>query len=360
MNAFERHQAIIHGQHPDKIGVMAATGLRTGSQGGIYRRLAARGLCLRHIVPPHRPFFSFPGAVNPFLPDVIYTQKVYYQKGHWQIQHILDTPVGTVDSIASRNLEIDVSSNSPLTHFIKEPADWDVINDVFRKMLNALQPNYEEMSRDQDEMGTTGYTIGLIDKTPFQRAWIELASLERTVYDCLDRPEGFLQYLEIQEAYHRKVAEIAAGCPSDLILINDNITNTISPKYYREFCTAYYQIYAEALDGTGKALAVHHDGLLRHLMGEIEKAPFTVLNSFTVPPSGDISLAEAKANWPGKIPFVNMPPHLAWSSPHEIRQEYSRIVEAWGNTGMVLVHVEDFPLPQVELHLKIIMDVCGY
>ncbi len=360
MNAFERHQAIIHGETPDKVGVMAATGLRTGPQGGMYRRLAAQGLCLRHIVPPHQPFFSFPGSVNPFLKDIVYSQRVYFQKSHWQIQHTLETPVGTVNAIASRNLEIDVSSDSPLTHFVKNPEDWDVINYVFREMTTALKPNYEEMLRDQDSLGTSGYTIAFIDKTPFQRAWIELASLERTVYDCADRPEGFLEYLEIQETYHKKVAEIAADCPTDLVLINDNITNTISPKYYREFCTAYYQIYAEAFQGTGKVLAVHHDGLLKRLSHEIADAPFSIVDSFTVPPSGDLSLAEAKASWPGKIPFVNLPPHLAWSSPEELRREYGGIVDTWGDTGMVIVHVEDFPLPQVEIHLQAVMDVCGY
>jgi hypothetical protein len=360
MNAFERHQAIIHGELPDKVGVMAATGLRTGSQGGMFRRLAARGLCLRHIVPPHRPFFSFPGSVNPFLEEVVYSQKFYHHRGHWQIEHTLKTPVGTVNSIASRNLEIDVSSDSPLTHFIKDPADWDVINYVFQEMTAALEPNYEAMERDQDELGASGYTIAFIDKTPFQRAWIELASLERTVFDCVDRPDGFLEYLEIQETYHRKVAEIAAGCPSDLVLINDNITNTISPRYYREFCTPYYQIYTDALRGTDKILAVHHDGLLSQLRVEIASAPFQVVDSFTVPPSGDLDLAEVKAFWPGKIPFVNLPPHLAWSSPEELRLEYAGIVDAWGDTGMVIVHVEDFPLPQVEIHLNAVLDVCGY
>ena len=66
------------------------------------------------------------------------------------------------------------------------------------------------------------------------------------------------------------------------------------------------------------------------------------------------------ACWPGKIPFINLPPHLAWSSPEELREEYAKIVDTWGDTGMVIVHVEDFPLPQVETHLKAVMDVCGY
>jgi hypothetical protein len=307
--AFERHQTIIHGGTPDKVGVMAATGLRSGSQGGVYRRLVKRGLCLRNIVPPHQPAFFYPGAINPFLNDVVYTQQIYAEGDHWNIRHILETPVGTVESIASRNLDVDVSSDSPQTHFVKEPQDWHVVNYLFRRMLQEMRPNYDEMARDQDELGETGYTIAFIDKTPYQRAWIELASLERTVFDCVDKPDEFLEYLEIQKAYHTRVAEIAAECPSDLVLVNDNITNTISPRYYEEYCSATYQLYADAFQGTDKILAVHHDGLLAHLKEEIAVSPFQIVDSLTVPPSGDVSMSEARTMWPGKIPFVNLPPH---------------------------------------------------
>lgn len=360
MNAFERHQSIIHGEDPEKVGVMAATGLRTGSQGGIYRRLVPRGLCLRSIVTPHRPSFSFPGNVNPYLSDVIYSQKFYYHEGHWEIKHTLETPVGTVDSIAARSLDVSVSSDSPQTHFVKDPENWHVINYVFRRMIEEIRQNYEEMERSQDELGVDGYTIAFIDKTPFQRAWIELASLERTVYDCIDMPEGFLEYLEVQELYHKRIAEITAGCPSDLVLINDNITNTISPKYYQQYCSPYYQIYTDAFEGTEKVLAVHHDGLLGHLKEEIGGAPFQVVDSFTVPPSGDVSLTEARKLWPGKILFVNLPPHLAWKSRDELRSEYAKIVDEWGSKCMVILHVEDFPLEQVEIHLSAALDACGY
>jgi len=43
---------------------------------------------------------------------------------------------------------------------------------------------------------------------------------------------------------------------------------------------------------------------------EIREAPFKVVESFTVPLVGDVSLTEAKSIWPDKILFVNCLPHL--------------------------------------------------
>jgi len=360
MNAFERFSAIIQGEEPDLVGVMAATGLRRGSQGGIYQRFADRGLCLRDIVPPHQPFFTFPGCQNPYITDIVYTRKDYYQNGNWHEKHILDTPMGSISSVVRRNLEIDVSSGAPHEHFIKEEKDWDVTNYLFKRIIEHLRPNYSEMERNQDAFGSRGLTLALIDRTPYQRAWIELASLEQTVLSCYDPSPGFKEYVELQIQYHQKVAEIAAGCPSDLVLINDNITNTISPTFYREYCIPVYQIYQDAFIGTNKILAVHHDGLLNSLSAEISTAPFQIVDSFTLPPSGDVPLKEVKSSWKGKTLFINLPPFLAYEPEDRLSVIYKKVIDEWGSKKIAFVHVEDYPLEQVETHLKVLLDVCGY
>jgi hypothetical protein len=60
------------------------------------------------------------------------------------------------------------------------------------------------------------------------------------------------------------------------------------------------------------------DGLIAHLKGEISEAPFDIVDSFTVPPVGNMSLSEVKTLWPKKIVSVNLPPHLAHSGRHEV------------------------------------------
>lgn len=360
MNAHERVKATIHEEIPDKISLFASTSLSLGSKGAIFQKLIDRGMCRRLDVPTHKPSFSPPESMNLYLKDVAYTVRHYYSDGNWQLKHTYETPIGTIEAIAAKNLDLGVRGDNFQSHFIKEPRDWLVINFIFQKLLDNLQPNHKEIQRVKEELGGEGYVIGLVERTPFQRGWIEFASIERLVVDCKNQPDEFLAFLELQYAYHQKIAEFAAECPTDLILVDDNITNVISPTYYEQYCIPFYKLYCDQIKSVNKKLAVHHDGLLHHLKDQIAKAPFEVIDSLTAPPSGDVPLADARKEWPGKIAFINIPPHLVYKEDSELRDEYTKIIDAWGSDMMAFTHVEYLPYDRIEPHLSAILDVCGY
>ena len=360
MTPYERHLAVINGEEPDRVDVVFAAGLRGGPNHGMLKRLTARGMGITHIVPPYKPMYFFDFMINPFIEEIAYSQKYFSEDHVWKIKHVYETPVGSVDSIVGINPDDNVLSHSPETFFVKKVEDWAVINYIFEKMIAALAPNYDEMIGDQADLGTDGTTIGNVDKTPFQRAWIEVAGIERTSYDSIEKPALFLEYLDIQHRFHQKAAEITAGCPAMHITLIDNITNIISPKFYREYCMPYYDIYTQALAGTGKKFAVHHDGLLRHIREEIHQSSFDILDSFTVPPVGNISLSEAQEFFPEKVLAVNLPPHLAFASKKELHEGYERILAEHGKKCLIIEHVEDLPEQSLENHLTAALDVCGY
>ncbi len=360
MTPYERHLAVINGEEPDRVDVQFATGLRGGPNHGMLKRLTARGMGITTIVPPYKPMYFFDHMINPFLKDVSYSQKYYSENGIWLIQHKYETPVGSIDSIVGINPNDNLLTHSSRTHFVEEVEDWVVINYIFKQMIDALKPNYDEIAGDQADLGDGGTTIAVVDKTPFQRAWIELASMERTAYDFIEKPAEFLEYIDIQHRFHQKAAEITAECPAQHITLIDNITNIISPKNYREYCMPYYDIYTRALSGTGKKFAVHFDGLLRHIHEEIRESSFDILDSFTVPPTGNISLTEAKEFFPEKILAVNLPPHLAFASMDELHEGYQQILDDHGSKCLIIEHVEDLPEAALEKHLIAALDVCGY
>jgi hypothetical protein len=105
---------------------------------------------------------------------------------------------------------------------------------------------------------------------------------------------------------------------------------------------------------------VHLDGLLRHIHEEINESSFDILDSLTVPPTGNISLTEAKEFFPGKILAVNLPPHLAFASMDELHEGYQKILDEHGSKCLIIEHVEDLPEAALEKHLTAALDVCGY
>ncbi len=360
MTPYERHLAILHNEEPDKVDVVAAAGLRTGPQGGWVRRLMRRGMGVTHIVPPYKPMFFFDTIVNPYVKGIEYSQTYYFENGVWRTRHRFNTPVGEIASVIGGNPGLGLATGHVCEPFIKERKDWKVINYLFRSMHEEMRPNHREVQMDQEDLGDSGVTIGVIDKTPFQRLWIELSSLEDAIYAVIDQQSEFLEFLDVQYTFHKKAAEICAASPAVHFELIDNITNTISPDLYREYCIPVYKLYTDAFKGTGKKLAVHHDGLMATLKNEMAEAPFDIIDSFTIPPVGDVTLTEAKRLWPDKLIFINLPPHLAHSNKAEIRKGYEEILKEWGSKKLVIEHVEDMPEEVLELHLNSALDVCGY
>jgi hypothetical protein len=360
MHARERHLAVLMGQEPDRVDIVIAEGLRKGPTGGLLRRLSARGVGITHLVPPYRPNFLYDFSINPELEEVVYSKTFYIEGGVNKCRHTFDTPIGSIWSVTGEHRNNEVQTSSPIIPFIKSKADWSVLNYIFREMANHIRPNYKEMELDQEDLGESGFTIAVLDKTPFQRAWIEVASLEEAISGAMDETEEFLGFVDIQKEIHKKAAEIAAGCPSPHVLLIDNITNIISPKLYQKYCQPFYKIYSDCFRGTNKKLAIHFDGLFRHLINVMRDSTFDIIDSFTVPPTGNVSIAEVKRLLPDKQIFVNLPPHLAFSDPTELRKGYSRIVDDWGSKVLTIEHVEDMPPETLESHFMAALDVCGY
>ena len=366
MNPRERMMAVLNGEEPDKTPIVAFDFTRIGSQGGWLRRLIKRGLGIARFLSPYRPTYwkrGDYGDMNFHLQDVKYTQIYYVEEGLRKIRHSLETPVGTVTGVVAMNPvgEVPLLRGAQQEYFVKERSDWRVMNYIFKGILNNLSPNYEAFKREEDELGDTGLCYGFVEKTPFQRAWVELASLERTIVDFEEKPEELQEFLEIQRQLHLKQAEIAAESPIKFIDILEHVTNVISPRYYREYCLPYYEIYRKALQGTGKLLGAHMDGQFGHLKKEISETPLNVIESFTVPPVGDVSIREAKSLWPDKILFINCPPHVNNGTPEEVRGAYEAILkENGGKKGLLIEHSEDMPLDKIETNLSIALDVFGY
>ena len=103
------------------------------------------------------------------------------------------------------------------------------------------------------------------------------------------------------------------------------------------------------------------DGRLGNLRKEIAETPIDAVESFSVPPTGDLTLAEARSIWPGKMIFVNTASHLAWAEPEEVRRFYEALAEEWGSKkGLLLELSEQLPLETVEAHMSAALDAFGY
>lgn len=356
----ERVMAVLNGEEPDKIPLMCYDFLRQGSQGGWIRRLQERGLGIWKFATAHKPGLFMAPSWFPFLFEDVSRQEIHYiEEGVYKIRIVVETPVGTTTSVMRWN-PIPFALPSTEEFFVKEPSDWRIWTFIFKRALDHLAPNYEEMQYMNDEMGEGGVLYTAVGKTPFQRAWVGLAGPERALVDFHEQPEELQEWVEGQFEYHKRIAEIVAGAPAIAVYVDilDHITDMTPPKYYRKYCMPFYEMWRNTLEGTGKVFGIHMDGRFGHLKKEIAEAAFKVIESYTVPPVGDVSISEAREIWPDKYFFVNPPPNLNFAEPEEIRNAFRGLVQEAGNRkGFLFEHSEEIPLERVELYLNAIQDV---
>ena len=363
MTPKERMMAVLNGEEPDKIPVCVYAAMLSQYPGGWYRRLKERGLGIMRPAGFYRPVWALTAArPNPHLPDVKYTRTDYIEKGVWKCRLTYDTPIGSITSAWMANPVAHLTTiETPEEYFIKQPSDWRVINYIIKGIVDGLAPSYRSFTRGEDEIGDDGIAIIFLGYTAWQRAWIEMAGPERAVIDFHMKPDEILEFIDLHRRWHTRLAEFAAGSPAKFVDIGENISDMTSPNYFSEYCKPIYEIYSKQLEGTGKVLGVHMDGRLGSLKKEIAETPVNVIESFSVPSTGDISLTEVRNIWPDKMIFMNTASHLAWAEPDEVREFYKALADEWGSKkGLMLELSEQLPPEKVESHMSAALDAFGY
>jgi len=364
MTPRERILAVLNGEEPDRISVCSGERQLVGLSVERIERLKERGLGILRTAGYFSPVWSTHTGQrrDPGLPDVKYTRTEYLEKGVQKYRQTYETPVGSITGVMMINPIDNIAVNdAPEEYFIKEPSDWRAVNHIIKGMLDIMMPRYQHFERAEEALGDEGIAYVFLGYTAWQRAWIELAGPERAVIDFHEQSGEIEEYIDLHRRWHTRQAELAAGCAAKFIDIGENISDMTSPRFFREYCTPIYEIYSKQLEGTGKVLGVHMDGRLGSLRKEIAESPLNIIESFAVPPTGDISLAEVRKIWPDKMIFMNTAAHLAWAEPAEVREFYEGLAAEWGSKkGLLLELSEHLPVETVEAHMSAALDAFGY
>lgn len=232
-------------------------------------------------------------------------------------------------------------------HFIRRP-------EHYRIMARALEgvrviADDRAFVRSEAELGERGITVGQIaglgaGRTPPMVLQIDWAGLERFSLDLAEgRPELF-ELLEVMTALKLDEIRAAATTPATQVKLWENLSiETLGPAVFRRHLAPLYRQIIEILGAAGQRLVVHYDGQLRVIAGDIAALGFDGIDSFTEPPEGDMSVAQARAAWPDT--FLWLHPNLGWYSlpDAELAGRIRGMVRAAGPRRFCLMISEEVP-----------------
>ena len=343
MDTRERILTALTGGEPDRVPLTIYEFMMSRGQNERWLREQGLGLIVR--MPAHRLEHR----------QVQFINHEYWEKGERRIRRTLRTPVGEVWQTVAPDAAY--GSTWILEHFIKRPEDYQVMEFFVRDAV--YHDNLENIREAQRRIGGDGLVYVRLAKVPIQEMLYYMLGMEQFAIDYYEKRDLFDSlHAAMLEQYERLYA-LAAEAPVEVILMGDNISSeVVGGERFRDYCAPVYSRIKEVLAGTGKLLAVHMDGKLKMLAKAVADTPVDVIEALTPPPMGDLSVAEARAAWPGKALWLNFTSSFHIASPEVIEAHTRQLLEEAGSKrGFAIGVTEDAPFEALERSLAVIARV---
>jgi hypothetical protein len=268
------------------------------------------------------------------------------EAGQPHFRVVIETPAGTLTEEAT--IEPNYGSRWIRKYFIGGVEDYPAAEFFFRH--TRFEPDFEPWRQADAAMGDGGIVVGEIMPIPIMTLMVAWMGIEGLVEGLYEHTDGFDALIDALGGHYDRHIQLAAECPAEVIWFGDNVTGSIiSPRLFERYCAPTYARAMPVMRSAGKIPIAHYDGSNRPLVHCLAQTDLPVIEAFTPPPMGDLSVAEAKAAWPDKVVWVNFP-GSHFLMPAEAIESYALALLREGAPGgrLVIGCTEDFPASEFE------------
>lgn len=276
----QRMKAVLEGHKPDRMPFMFFSELLP--RGQFEREIRNRGVGI--IMHTSSVSLDRPGVETMVLEkDGIRTE-------------IIPTPLGELTARYKTGMHnISGSGLIQTEYFVKEEKDYEPM--IW--LLDHTQFSINSSGYFQAEMllGDEGMTHAWTDEPPYMGLQYLLGYLNWSLHQY-DYPDLFQALLDAYERMQMRRFDILVNAPQNDLINIGNLSGNFSPAKYEQYMKPYFDSLAERLRRAGKSVTIHADAL--NLMEHIYLMPgpwVNVIEAFTPPPVGNLSLAEARRAW---------------------------------------------------------------
>jgi hypothetical protein len=311
MNFLERINATLHNEIPDQVPFAPYDNLVP--RGSFERELRNRGMGLCKRI----------STITASMPNVSIEQRV---DGDTTLT-IYHTPEGKVQTRSKGSQgRINDAQVVEVEGMIKDVKDYDpvifMLEDTVFHTDNSI---YYDNLRD---MGTDGILRdwGLdYEAAPYgaiRRYYGEIYGLDRWILEQRDHPDHFTALLEAQTRRDERRLELVVDSPAENLGLGW-FEGIWGPRQFKKYELPFYQKWVPYLQSKGKICALHCDATksMKVYKDLIAQIGFKVIEAFTPPPVGEISLAEARQAWGDEtVIWVNFPETVFYSGYEDTKQ----------------------------------------
>ena len=238
----------------------------------------------------------------------------FYLQGYWPFRMIPDssvtveegqdgdfryrrvhTPVGTIEE--KWQYLWTSFSEAPYKHFVESVEDLKPLR-YWHEHVHYV-PDYERAEWVKANVGDLGVTLVYAPRSPFMQLVAEYAGIANIVNLWLEAPDEFNDTLDAIRHAHDQAAAISVASPAECIMIPENLSaEMVGRRFFEDYLREYETVWNARIKAAGKFSFVHMDGTLRGLIGPVASTGFTVIESFTPQPVGNVGIEEIRSMVP--------------------------------------------------------------
>jgi hypothetical protein len=215
---------------------------------------------------------------------------------------------------------------------IKSPKDFDPVIFMLDDTEFHLEPSvYDFAVRDLGVDGIVRDQALDHEAAPYgatRRYFGEITGFDRWVYAQTDYPDHFAALLAAQTRRDEKRLELMLHSPAEFLGLGW-IEGMWSPALFEQYELPFYQKWVSRLQAHGKICALHCDATksMKNYKDPIGRIGFKVIEAYTPPPVGEVSLPEVREAWGGDtIIWVNFPETIFYSGPEATHKYCAELI----------------------------------
>jgi hypothetical protein len=310
--------------------------------GAAEREMRNRGLCIVNRLP----------VFQTHRPNVRTTQHTWWEHGRKLTRTSHETPHGTLTSV------LEDAGFTSWRHelLLKRPEDYAAIR--FFLGDEVYTPDYAGFVRAEEDADGDTICRANFGLEPLQELISGgIMTMERFCEEWMERRDEVLALYAILVANRRKIYPLVAESPAGHANYGGNVTpEIIGPKVFEEYYLPHYHEAAEVMHRHGKLIGCHFDANNRIIASAIASTPLDYIEAFTPAPDTDMTLAEARAAWPGKVLWINFPSSLHLRTDDRVEQATVNLLEEAGSVdGLLFGVTENMPLDRWQNSCRAIM-----
>jgi hypothetical protein len=253
-----------------------------------------------------------------------------------------------------------VSSNWT-EHLVKGPEDLPAFAAIFEDEVIEPDPDAITRARERRKLiGDDGMILGAMDGTPLGMMFRMYSGVATLAYLWADAPEALRDCFAVMEANYLQRLKVGVQSDIDVVVsVDDTSTTAISPDMFEECNLALTDARADAAHAAGKFYFHHSCGLIKDLLPLYRRTKMDAVHAFTIPPVGNVTVAEGRRALGDRITIMAGVNQLAGPMDDRaaVREDIHRMIREAGAGDHFILGAAGYPNRTME-QTRFVVDCC--